>query len=101
MSADGRVWTFRLRDKLLWQDGRPLTADDVIFTYRIVQDPQLRSPPPLTAILAEAKVSKVDARTVSIELARPYAPLPAYLTLGILPQPLMGLCAIAMTQSHF
>ena len=74
----------------MWQDGRPLTADDVIFTYRIVQDPQLRSPPPLTAVLADAKVSKLDARTVSIELAQPYAPLPAYLTLGILPQHMLS-----------
>ena len=39
MSADGRVWTFRLRAGLLWHDGRPLDADDVVFTYRIVQDP--------------------------------------------------------------
>jgi len=89
-SADGRVWTFRLRDKLLWQDGRPLTADDVLFTYRIVQDPALRSPPALAAVLADAKVSKLDARTVSIELPQAYAPLPAYLALGILPQHLLS-----------
>jgi peptide/nickel transport system substrate-binding protein len=89
-SADGRVWTFRLRDRLTWQDGRPLTADDVLFTYRIVQDPKLRSPPELAGVLADAKVSKVDARTVSIELPQAYAPLPAYLTLGILPQHLLS-----------
>jgi peptide/nickel transport system substrate-binding protein len=84
-SPDGRVWTFRLHAGLIWHDGRELSADDVIFTYRLVQDPQLRSPPPLTGVLAEAKVAKLDARTITIELPQPYAPLPAYLTLGILP----------------
>ena len=33
MSADGRTWTFRLRDGVTWHDGRPFTADDVKFTW--------------------------------------------------------------------
>jgi peptide/nickel transport system substrate-binding protein len=94
-SADGRVWTFRLRDRLLWQDGRPLTADDVLFTYRIVQDPALRYPPALAAVLADAKLVKVDPRTLTIELPQAFAPLPAYLTLGILPQHLLANIPIA------
>src|SRR5687768_15909043 len=28
-SADGREWTFTLRDGVTWQDGKPFTADDV------------------------------------------------------------------------
>jgi peptide/nickel transport system substrate-binding protein len=33
MSADGRTWTFRLRNDVTWHDGRPLTAEDVKFTW--------------------------------------------------------------------
>lgn len=33
-SPDGRVWTVRMREGLKWQDGMPLTAEDVRFTYR-------------------------------------------------------------------
>lgn len=32
-SSDGTTWTFTLRDGVRWQDGQPLTADDVVFTY--------------------------------------------------------------------
>jgi len=32
-SPDGKVWTFTITDKAKWQDGKPLTAADVAFTY--------------------------------------------------------------------
>jgi peptide/nickel transport system substrate-binding protein len=32
-SSDGTTWTFTLHDGVRWQDGQPLTADDVVFTY--------------------------------------------------------------------
>lgn len=39
-SPDGRTFTFTLRPNARWSDGSPLTADDVVFTVRTVQDPQ-------------------------------------------------------------
>ncbi len=33
-SADGKTWTFALKPNLAWSDGQPLTADDVVFTFR-------------------------------------------------------------------
>ncbi len=33
---DGKVWTFTITDKAKWQDGEPLTAADVAFTYNYV-----------------------------------------------------------------
>lgn len=33
-SADGKEWRFTLRDDVKWQDGTPLTAEDVVFTYQ-------------------------------------------------------------------
>jgi len=35
-SPDGKVWTFTITDKSMWQDGEPLTASDVAFTYNYV-----------------------------------------------------------------
>jgi len=35
-SPDGKVWTFTITDKAKWQDGEPLTASDVAFTYNYV-----------------------------------------------------------------
>jgi len=90
VSADGRTYTFRLREGLVWQDGAPLTADDVIFTYGLLQSPGLRSPPALSRLLAEATMARKDSLTVTIQLPQPFAPLPAHLTLGILPLHLLG-----------
>ncbi|MBM3264014.1 MAG: peptide ABC transporter substrate-binding protein [candidate division Zixibacteria bacterium] len=38
-SPDGRKWTFYLRKDAKWSDGRPLTAQDFVFTYRRFLDP--------------------------------------------------------------
>ena len=50
VSPDGRTWTFTLHPNIRWHDGRPLTADDVKFTYEYVRrnahsrwTPQVRS----------------------------------------------------------
>jgi peptide/nickel transport system substrate-binding protein len=40
VSPDGRTYSFNLRPNARWSDGSPLTADDVVFTVRTVQDPQ-------------------------------------------------------------
>jgi peptide/nickel transport system substrate-binding protein len=32
VSRDGRTWTFHLRDRTRWSDGKPLTSDDVVWT---------------------------------------------------------------------
>jgi peptide/nickel transport system substrate-binding protein len=37
-SADGLIWTIHLRPNVLWQDGTPFTADDVIFWASAIQD---------------------------------------------------------------
>ncbi|MEK7512574.1 MAG: ABC transporter substrate-binding protein [Patescibacteria group bacterium] len=39
-----RVYLVKLKDGLLWDDGQPLTSDDVIFTIRLIQNPDARSP---------------------------------------------------------
>jgi peptide/nickel transport system substrate-binding protein len=40
VSPDGRSYTFTLRPNARWSDGTEVTADDVVFTVRTVQDPQ-------------------------------------------------------------
>jgi peptide/nickel transport system substrate-binding protein len=90
LSPDGLAYTFVLRPTLLWQDGTPLTTDDVVFTYELLRSPDLRAAPGLTGPLQDVRVVQVDARTLRVELTRPFAPLPAYLTVGILPRHILG-----------
>jgi peptide/nickel transport system substrate-binding protein len=43
-SDDGKVLSMTLRDDLTWEDGKPVTAADVAFTYELIQDPIVASP---------------------------------------------------------
>jgi peptide/nickel transport system substrate-binding protein len=40
-SADGKVWTFKLRRGVTWQDGVPFTAADVVFTFEYIIDNEM------------------------------------------------------------
>jgi peptide/nickel transport system substrate-binding protein len=84
--TDGRVYQFRLKPNLFWHDGRPLTVDDVIFSYSILQDPALAEIPGLPAPWRSVTIEKLDDRTLQITLPQPFAPFLDLTTVGILPQ---------------
>ncbi|MGI5215592.1 ABC transporter substrate-binding protein [Plantactinospora sp. CA-290183] len=84
VSADGRTVTARLRAGVLFHDGTPLTAADVVFTYRAVLDPKVDST--LRSDLDMlASVEAPDDATVVFRLRYAYAPFPQRLALGIVP----------------
>jgi len=41
---DGKVYVAKLKEGLVWDDGSLLTSDDVVFTMRTVQNPEVNSP---------------------------------------------------------
>ena len=89
-SADARRWRFRLRGDLVWSDGAPLTAEDVVWTARRAVDPRTgfadlgdffavtgaraaltgAAPPEAIGVTAE------DERTIVFELDRPVGIFP-------------------------
>lgn len=88
-SPDGLVWTFHIRPEAVWSDGVPLTAADVVFTFRdLIYNP---------AVLTGAKdiftmegrpvqVEAVDERTVRFTLPAPFAPFLLALSQPIFPE---------------
>jgi peptide/nickel transport system substrate-binding protein len=44
ISDDQRQYTINIKRNAKWQNGKPLTADDVIFTIGLLQDPNYKSP---------------------------------------------------------
>ena len=44
IDSQSRSFVFHLRDDVRWQDGMPLTVDDVLFTYGLLASPQRRDP---------------------------------------------------------
>ena len=89
-SSDARIYTLHLKDNLFWQDSatkdpHPVTADDVLFTFTAVQDPQFPN-----ALLRQnfrgVEIDKIDERTVRFTLDESYSFFPSNLTLGLLPK---------------
>jgi len=84
ISEDGLVYTFTLRPNLVWQDGEPLTSDDILFTIQQAKDPNLKSP--RRASWEGVEINKINDRTVEFVLRKPYSPFLENTTIGILPK---------------
>lgn len=70
-SKDARSWTVRLHDAE-WSNGKPVTADDVIFTLkRQLNKKTAAGAAPLAAAIDPARLKKLDKRTVRINLKYP------------------------------
>jgi len=77
-------YRFTLRGEPRFHDGSPLTAADVVATYRAVLDPARASPHRGSLANVQA-VTVVDARTVDVRLRRPDPLLPGLLVIGVMP----------------
>jgi len=88
ISEDGTLYTFTLKENLVWSDKKPLTSDDIIFTIQMAKNPALKSNQ--RASWEGVEVEKIDGRTISFSLKRPYAPFIENMTLGILPKHIWG-----------
>jgi peptide/nickel transport system substrate-binding protein len=84
ISENGMDYTFTLRENLFWPDGKSITADDVVFTIHLAQNPQIQSPK--RANWEGVDVEKIDTHTIRFRLRRAYIPFLENLTLGILPK---------------
>ena len=71
VSDDGLVWTFKIRQGVNWQDGEPLTAKDVAFSYNVIIDQNLTAYSTYTNGIKEARV--VDDYTVEMICDKPKA----------------------------
>lgn len=77
-NGDGSVWKFNLRPNVKFNDGSPMTADDVVYTFQQLADPKNASNAlsTFTGVLTPAGVKKVDASTVAFHLESPNGNFP-------------------------
>jgi peptide/nickel transport system substrate-binding protein len=77
MEADKKTWTFYLRKGVRWSDGKPFTADDVVFTFNdVVYNTNIVNVR-VDYIRFDGKnfaVSKIDDHTVRVVTPDIYAP---------------------------
>ncbi len=68
LAADGKSVTWKLRQDVVWSDGVPFTADDVVFTYSYIIDPDVKSTNSANYnLVAENGVQALDDYTVQIK----------------------------------
>lgn len=84
IGADGKTYTVVLKPDLTWQDGQPLTAEDVAYTFQTIQNPDAKSP--LFHGLQGVKVKIDGPRQVTFTLPGVLASFPQSLTTGIVPK---------------
>ncbi|MHB9152210.1 MAG: ABC transporter substrate-binding protein [Spirochaetales bacterium] len=81
VSADGLVWTFKLRQGVVFHNGQAFTSKDVKATFDRIKNEAFASPK--RSEFAPVKtITTPDARTVVFTLGAPYAPLLASLASG-------------------
>ncbi|WP_375459405.1 peptide ABC transporter substrate-binding protein [uncultured Enterovirga sp.] len=69
LSADGREVTWKLKRNVKWHDGKPFTADDVVFTAEYAADPGTAAY--TTGSYNNIKVEKLDDYAVKITFKEP------------------------------
>lgn len=88
ISPDGLTITFKLRRNVTWHDGKPFTARDVLYTYRVIIDPQ--TPTAYSEDFKQvASVTAPNLFTVVVRYDKPYAPALASWGVAILPAHLL------------
>jgi peptide/nickel transport system substrate-binding protein len=88
ISEDGLVITFHLRPGVRWHDGEPFTAEDVLFTYQKLIDPNVATPYGADYERIE-KAEVVDPLTFRVRYKEPFAPALQSWSIGIIPKHLL------------
>jgi len=89
VSDDGLLYTFYLRRDVLWHDGEPFTADDVLFTIDAIQHEDYQGAPELSELWRTVTSEKINDYTISFTLQAPLATFLDYTVVGILPRHLL------------
>jgi peptide/nickel transport system substrate-binding protein len=72
ISPDKLRYTFRLRDDVTFPGGVPVTADDIVFTLKVIKNPAVLAPHLRNYLNSVSGASAIDDHTVQIDLREPY-----------------------------
>jgi len=88
VSKDGRTWVFTLRQGVTWHDGKPVTADDVIFTFGAIftEGVQTSYKDTLSFDGKPVRYRKLDARRVEFKTEKPVGTFLRLIGAPILPR---------------
>lgn len=84
LSDDHLTYTFDVRSDVKWADGQPFGAEDVLFTFKVLQDPGYHQAG--AEFWKEVKVERGEPNQVRFTLKAPSASFPLALRMGIIPK---------------
>ena len=87
--VNGQDYIIHLRHGIKWSDGKPITADDVIYTYNEIVFKGLGNPSAMDAMKVDGKLPelvKLDDYTVRFTTPKPFAPFLRQLSYPIVPK---------------
>lgn len=84
IEEEGKVYKLYLKENIFWQDKTPITADDIIFTVKTIQNPDYKSP--IRGNWIGVEVEKISESAVKFSISQPYSSFIENLTLKIIPK---------------
>jgi len=69
LAKDGKSVTWKLKKGVQWHDGKPFTADDVVFNWEYAADPATAAV--TSGTYKDVKAQKIDSHTVKVTFAKP------------------------------
>lgn len=81
---NGSIYEFILRNDIFWHDGEPLTIDDVIFTIKTIQNPEIKSPQRVSWLGVD--ISQVGENKIRFTLQNSSSIFLEYCTVKIIPE---------------
>ena len=89
VSADGTIYNVTLRANAFWQDGPPITSDDVMFTINLLRSEYSAFPADVRSMWDQVEITRLDDKNIKFTLTEPFVPFLDYLTFGVLPAHLL------------
>jgi len=93
-----KVWTIKLRDHLLWSDGQPITADDIVYSFKLINDPAAKTS--IFTSFANTTIKQIDDLTVEFTLPTAYVAFYDALSFPIVPAHILSEVEPALVYEH-
>ncbi len=94
------VYTFTIKPGITWHDGVPVTADDVMFTYKVLIQNEKFQNHILKSTFADTEIKKVDERTVQFLLKSPNSFFFSSTIVGLLPYHILKDVSVETLSTH-
>jgi len=72
ISEDHRTYTFHIRDGVKWHDGKPFSADDVLFTMKAAILPSVDAAAVRSSLSSLASAEIIDGNRIQFQMESPY-----------------------------